>query len=251
MLTNRIIWLGEMNRPRTFNDAGVVALRNGHLRVAMELFRGALEETQLAIEGSSGAFQQLEPTDTSGPGTCADQFSVTPEYAQRAEYHLSNITIFENQVENVSDLVPEGDPISGYSPFIYRHPFAFPRTVSENLASAIIVFNLALCSHHTRRRPTAEVAKLYSSAARLVLLEGSPAEPTGLLLLGALNNYCVLCFEDGGVGEDYMLSCLGLSRALDGLRIRGSIDPPVETGVRDNIEWLFNHPRGATHAPAA
>jgi len=232
-----------MDRPCAFNNAGVLALGNGHLAVAIELFGGALDATKVLVERSS-RLRSLEPTDT------ANKAATMPESIRRAEDHLSNFSLYINQVvDDFSDIERE-ESSGGFYPYYFVHPFRFPTTYSEHLSSAMIVFNLALaCHHRSRRSPRA--ASLYSCAARTVLLDEAPSEPSAPLLLAILNNYYVLCYESQQRRLDYeanLLSSLELARLVDRLSSMGEIDRGVEIGVRANIEWLATHPSRASPA---
>ena len=255
----------DRSRYENLNNAGVLALSNGHVRAALDFFRGALE-TKLAyermhppmdVDESTGVTDNEDlweqggrPEGNEGP---VMERCVTPDCVIRAENHLSNLDYFRTQREDTetSPVLEEGclEPVIPYesrdfNPYLYLKPFELSRNpASTQLTSAIIVFNLGIV-HHKGSRTSTKAAAFYEIAAALL-----STEPVGddnmLLRVAMMNNFGVWCFENGD-GESLRTCMERLSTVLQ--NSGHSIETSVEQQVQRNISWLLTPPNGGSPA---
>jgi hypothetical protein len=235
-----------MDRSPILNNAGALALSNGHVAVALELFRGALE--------SKLAFERTHPPDGGGKAEPEPlERCMAPACVLRAEAHLSQIEAYStpNAIEDtypVLEAVQEPAipyEIQGYSPYVCQQPFELPlnRTASTQLTSATIVFNLGLV-HQLVSKSSAKATAFYEIAAALLSGE-DPTIQSALLRVALMNNYGALSYLNGE-GEILVLCMEHLSRVLRAPH--PVIATEVEGNIHRNITWFLAPPHGGSPA---
>lgn len=233
-----------MDRSLVFNNAGALVLHNGHSRVALELFRAALE--------SKLAYERAHPPDAPMASDPVDR-CVTPECVVRAEGHLTNMECYSSEVDPTQPnpaledgIIEPAVPLAslGFLPFLYLQPFRLPSSgTSSQLTSSIIVFNLGLVHHHASRT-SAKAAAFYEIAAALLGGE-PPSRDSAVLRLALMNNFGVWCYENGD-GESLGTCVEHLSSLLQ--HARPMLDAGIHESITNNIKWLLTPPNGGSPA---
>ena len=210
------------------NNAGVVCMRGGRLRISWDFFKGALELNLACERRRTDPNAVLSKSSENFILRARHRYQELFDSQEGEEQYLRSIPMTEiyGEDENFCHL------------FLFRDPLEIPNDFHDSATAPccglIIILNIALLEH-LRNPSSPQIISLYRLAASL--LNGKPFEaPLEVIIM---NNAGVWCHQSGDTSsaEKYMNR---LATLTQGLPFNSSLTPEMIRGVYFNLGWFMN-----------